>query len=441
MSSNQSSMASRYGRFPALQQELSRPGQVYNPPMPSRVQRRLTYAHVVLATGFAILFFGTGTRYVFGLVLVPMTDDLHLSRSVLSSALLVYMIVSALTMPIVGRLIDRHSIRVVMAVGALLSALAITLMGAVDSAWQVFALYGVMYAIGFAASSLAPIAVLMSRWFPNNTGLASSAAITGNGTGQLVIIALLASFLPNIGWRWAYTSLGLINAVVVVPLILIFLRQGPVHDDGAEIAGPTSPSPISLATVLKARDFWLVTVMYIVCGFQDFFMATHVVAFAQDNGVSDFLAGNILAFMGLAALLGVLLSGVLADRYGASRPTLLCFVLRIALFAYIPFMQDTVSIAVVALVYGFSFTITAPLTVVFARNIFGTQRLGSVSGMFNMVHQVAGGLGALSGALIFDATGSYNRAFFLLLAMSVIAAVATLGIRERRHSALAAATG
>ena len=185
--------------------------------------------------------------------------------------------------------------------------------------------------------------------------------------------------------------------------------------------------------MLVSRDFWLVTTMYAVCGFQDFFVATHVVAFAQDKGVDDFLAGNILAFMGLAGLVGVLLSGALADRYGAARPTLICFLLRIALFGYIMFMQDTVSIAAVALVYGFTFTMTAPLTVVFAGNIFGVARLGSVSGLINMVHQVMGGLGALVGAVIFDATGSYNGAFILMFVLSVLAAVATIMIRERPY--------
>ena len=186
-----------------------------------------------------------------------------------------------------------------------------------------------------------------------------------------------------------------------------------------------------MRAVLVARDFWLLIGMYAICGFQDFFMATHIVAFAQDTGVGEVLAGNILAFMGLAGLVGVLLSGALADKYGAARPTLLCFILRIAIFGYIPFMQDTVSIAVAALAYGFSFTITAPLTVVFAGNIFGTARLGSVSGLINMVHQVAGGLGALAGALIFDATGSYDGAFILMFVLSVLALGSTVMIRER----------
>ena len=399
-----------------------------------RAVSRLNYAHVILAVGFAVLFFGTGTRYVFGLVLVPMTEDLSLSRSAHSSALLAFMLVSAIAMPFIGRLIDRQSIKLVMAVGAVVSASAITLMGMVDAAWQLFALYGVLYAIGFAATSVAPVSVLMSRWFPNNTGLASSAAITGNGTGQLVIIALLTSFLSDIGWRRAYFILGLVNAAVVIPIVLLFVRSSQNTDGTRSTPIAVSGGASSIREVLAAREFWLVTTMYTVCGFQDFFFATHIVAFAQDRGVSDFLAGNILAFMGLAALVGVLLSGGLADRHGACRPTLLCFFLRIGLFGYILFMQDAISIAAVALVYGFTFTMTAPLTVVFAGNIFGTARLGSVSGLINMVHQVAGGLGALAGAVIFDMTGSYTGAFALMFALSVLAAGATALIRERPYT-------
>ena len=399
-----------------------------------RAVRRLSYAHVILAVGFVLLFFGTGSRYVFGLVLVPMTEDLSVSRSTLSSALLAFMLVSAVAMPFIGRLIDGQSIKTVMAIGAVLSASAIVLMGMVNAAWQIFALYGLLYAVGFAATSVAPVSVLMSRWFPNNTGLASSAAITGNGTGQLVIIALLTSFLSDIGWRRAYVILGLVNAAVVIPMVLLFVRSGEALASARPRPGPASVASTSLRDVLAAREFWLVTIMYTVCGFQDFFFATHIVAFAQDRGVSDFLAGNILAFMGLAGLVGVLLSGGLADKHGACRPTLLCFFLRIGLFGYILFMQDAVSIAAVALVYGFTFTMTAPLTVVFAGNIFGTARLGSVSGLINMTHQVAGGLGAFIGAVIFDATGSYTGAFALMFALSVLAAVSTAMIRERPYS-------
>ncbi len=402
------------------------------------VFRRLNYAHVILATGFAMLFFSTGTRFAFGLALVPMTEDLALSRSALSSALTLFMVVSAFAMPVVGRLIDRYSVRVVMSVGAVISALAIGLIGSVSAGWQIFPLYGVLYAIGFAATTVAPISVLMSRWFPNNRGLASSVAITGNGTGQLVIISLLTSFLASIGWRTAYTILGLVNAVVVVPLVLLAIRSRPEDRGGQTTSVESAPaSALSLRPILLSRDFWMLITLFAVCGAQDFFVATHIVAFAQDQGTSQLFAGNILAFMGLAALSGVLLSGAMADRMGASAPTMICFLIRIGLFAFIPFVQTPVSIAAFALIFGFTFTMTAPLTVVFAGNIFGTSRLGSVSGLINMSHQIAGGLGAVMGAIIFDATGSYNPAFFLMLGLSVVAAVATHLVRESSQPSVA----
>jgi MFS family permease len=74
---------------------------------------------------------------------------------------------------------------------------------------------------------------------------------------------------------------------------------------------------------------------------------------------------------------------------------------------------------------------TAPLTVVFVSNMFGTSRLGTISGLINMVHQVAGGLGAVLGAVIFDMRGSYDLAFLIMLALAVVGTVAIIALQER----------
>ena len=74
---------------------------------------------------------------------------------------------------------------------------------------------------------------------------------------------------------------------------------------------------------------------------------------------------------------------------------------------------------------------TAPLTVVFVSNIFGTSKLGTISGLINMVHQVAGGLGAALGAVIFDWRGSYDTAFIIMLVLAVVGTVAVIALRER----------
>ncbi len=157
-----------------------------------------------------------------------------------------------------------------------------------------------------------------------------------------------------------------------------------------------------------------------------------MVAFALDEGVDTFVAGNMLAFMGLAGLVGVLLAGVLNDRFGPVVPTALCFALRIVLCALLLAGGETAVIVGAALLYGVTFWMTAPLAVVFARESAGLALLGTVSGLITMVHHAAGGLGALVGASVFDLYGSYTRAFVALLVLSVVALGLTLILPRRR---------
>ena len=427
--------------------------------------RRINYAWVILATGFTVLFFGTGSRFAFGLLLKPMSEDLELSRSALSLAATCFMIVGAVSMPFAGRLVDSFSVRTVVAISVVVASAGIGLMGLAQTQWQVILLYGIIFAIGNGGSSVGTIGVMISRWFERGRGTATSAAMSGNAIGQLIIITALASTLVHIGWRNAYITLGVVNLLIVVPLVIAFARSAPVRGESADnipspsggrlgrgtdspVRGepddsPVRPEPVEghippsettvlpTRTIFRSRQLWLLLIVYSVCGFQDFFVATHVVAFAQDKGLTAAFSGTLYAFMGLFGLFGVMSAGLLADRYGSTLPTALCFIGRIVCFGLIILVQDTPAIVVFALLYGFTFLITAPLTVTFAGSMFGAPRLGMMSGFINMTHHIAGGLGALVGGLVFDARGSYDAAFVLMLALSVIAAVLTFMVRER----------
>ncbi len=395
--------------------------------------RRIEYRWVILATGFTVLFFSSGSRFAFGLLLKPMSEDLDLSRSALSLAATCFMIVSAVSMPFVGRLVDSFSVRTVVSIAVVIASVGIGLMGLAQTQWQVILLYGIIFAIGNGGSSVGPIGVMISRWFERGRGTATSAAMSGNALGQLIIITALASALVHIGWRNAYITLGVVNLLIVVPLVIAFVRSDP---DPAQPTDPESPrtaesTALPVKTIFSSHQLWLLLVVYAICGFQDFFIATHIVAFAQDKGLSAAFSGSLYAFMGLLGMLGVMSAGLLADRFGSTRPTALCFLARIACFGLIIFSQNTTAIVIFALLYGFTFLITAPLTVTFAGNMFGAPRLGMMSGIINMTHHIAGGLGALVGGLVFDARGSYDAAFMLMLALAVIASALTFTVRER----------
>lgn len=405
------------------------------------------YRWVILSTGFTVMFLTGGSRFAFGLVLKPMAEDLGWSRSTLTLAVTVFMVAAAVGLPVAGCLVDRYSLKWTMVGGAVLVALGVGLMAFVQSPWHVFVVYGLVYGFGTAGISNPIVGVMISRWFERGRGIAASAAISGNSVGTLVIISILAVALSSIGWRTAYLFLGAANLFIMVPLAIFTVRSRPNNAqsnerlacrvaasravrDETEGADDETAQPVK--AIFLSRPFLLLALIYIICGFQDFLVATHVVAFAQDLGVGSVLAGNLLPVMGITGFMGVLAGGWLADALGPGKPTLLCFVMRIGIFALIGVYQSTAGIIIFTAVYGFTFYITAPLTVIFGGKIFGPARLGTVAGLISSFHMIAGGIGALAGALIFDHWGSYDRAFVLMLAMSVLAVALTLMVREQR---------
>ena len=383
---------------------------------------------MILGAGFVVMFFSGGSRFALGLMLKPMTEEMGWTRSSLAAMVTVFMIVSALVLPLAGRLADRFSLRMVMAGGGLLIAGGVGLMGQATALWHVFVAYGLIFAIGHAGTSQPVIGVLISRWFHRRRGFANSAAISGNALGQLVIIGVLAAFLTQLGWRNSYTFLGVAALLIPVPLVLIAVRSRPAvqipgGEENRSVIAPehSAGGAVWQVSIRRSRQFWLLVGVYAACGFQDFFVVTHVVAFALDQGVEPLLAGNMLAWMGLVGLVGVLTSGAMSDRYGPARPAFISFVMRAAIFAFIIYFQNTPAIVAFALLYGLTFLVTSPLTVIFAGILFGPARLGTVSGLLSMVHQVSAGAGALVGALMFDYWGSYDWAFVLMLVLAFAA--------------------
>jgi predicted MFS family arabinose efflux permease len=386
----------------------------------------LSTAALVLIVGFAVLFLAGGGRFTVGLTLRPIVDELGWGRSELGLAVALFQVVSAAGMFAAGYLADRKGPRLVLAGGLAVSAAGIGFMGLMTEPWHALVLYGVVYALGSGAASMIPVGLMVTRAFPQRTGIANAVVMSGMSVGQLVMIATLAAVLLSVTWRSVYLLIGIAN-LALVPLLFLMIP----NLTAAESKAARPDGGLDLRQAARTRQFWLLLIVYAICGFDDFFVGTHVVAFAQDRGVDAFVAGNLLALMGLTGLIGVVAGGAFSDRFGPIWPTVLAFAARVVVFGLILVDQSAISVAVFALVFGATFMVTAPLTVVFVQQSFGSRHLGALTGLITMVHQVFGGLGAYLGAALFDRSGSYDTAFVIMGAVSLVAVVLTLMLKRQ----------
>lgn len=385
----------------------------------------------ILAVGFLVLFVGGGARFAIGLALKPIVEELAIPRSTLGLAVGTYLIVTSASMFLAGRLADARSTRPVLVGGLLISAIGLGLMTVLGAAWQIFAYFGIIFAIGSGVASITPVSLMVSRAFPSKTGLANGVVSAGMSAGQVLIISAFAVILTQAGWRSIFFW-GAVAHLALVPLVMIVVTRG--GEDAPREAGSAIEADgrgLELWAAAGTRQFWLLLGIYALCGLDDFFVSTHVVAFAQDRGIDNLLAGHLLALMGLVGFAGVIAAGAWSDRRGPVAPAVASFVLRILAFALIGIDQSPAVIAAFALLFGFTFLMTAPLLVIFARQAFGMQSLGSITGLIVMIHHMMGGVGAWIGAAIFDATGGYDAAFALMFASCVLAALLSCALARR----------
>jgi MFS family permease len=353
-------------------------------------------------------------------------------------------------MSIGGRLYDRYGAKWIILVSTLFMSAGYVGIAFIDSLWEFYICYGLLAAIGFGGASLPLVAALMTNWFEKRRGLAISLAISGNCIGQFLLVPVFTAIVLDHGWRISYALIGFIMLAVNTLLCLTVIRGNPAdfglqpygrkeqEPPGSGAAGNTTgamPHDLGLRMALGTYSFWLFLVIMFVCGSGDFLVAVHLVAFLTDFGFTFKAAGNVLALFGLLSMGGILVAGPASDRFGNRWPIALMFVLRFMVYILILKYPNELNFYIFALLFGFTFLITAPLTATLMGRLYGLSHVGLLSGFATTVHHLAGGFWAYMGGLVFDRTGSYRLIFVISAAMCLIAVACAFLIKEKRHGA------
>jgi MFS family permease len=408
---------------------------------------RVFYGWYVLAASFVILFLNTGGRYLIGVLVKPMAEEFGWSRSAISGVVFLNLAVYALATIVAGRLYDRFGPKWVIAVSTLLFSTGFALMATMDSLWQFHLYYGVLAAAGLGGITVPLFGSLIGNWFERRRGLAVSLAFAGSCLGQFFLVPVFSDMVLTLGWRTTNLWIAGLSLAVNLPLAFGVIRGDPdalgLEPYGAarqEVSvATTDQSPttctgdLTLSEAMRTRSLWLFAVVMFVCGSADFLVTTHLVAMVTDYGVSPAAGASMLAWLGLLSLGGILLAGPAADVIGNKIPIVVTFAFRIVLFAVLFSVKGPAAFWVFSLGFGLTLLVTAPLTPTMLGTLYGVTHLGFISGFIVMAHTLGGGVWAYIGGVIFDRTGNYDLALIISAAMSAVALVCTLFIREQRH--------
>ena len=392
---------------------------------------------VYAIVGVIVLLFA-GLVYAWSVLSTPIAVEFaDWSKAQLSMTFTIVMIMFCIGSLLCGLLTGKLSAKMSVRIGAVLFLLGFFLASRTQSLAMLYIGFGVLCGL---SSGLCYNAVMstMVRWFPDRPGLISGVLLMGFGGGSFIIGKLYQAWTPVEigGWRASFLVMGIIIFVVLAICSFFFVAPGA---DFVAPAAKNSKAAVKIAgkeykplEMVKKPSFWLYYVWAIALS------AAGLALISQASGVvweasASQTAGAVATIVGLISIcnaLGRVLFGGMYDKYGRSLSMQLVNILFIITSGVLILALAAKSVVVVIIGFilgGLAYSGITPTNSAFCRAYFGPANYPVNFSLINSNLIFASFGSTVSGAL-FDASGSYNVTFFLIIGLAVVGILCSLAI-------------
>lgn len=406
----------------------------------ARAVRSNPYGWTAIGVCFIALCTVFSARTSLGLMMPFWEADPGWSRSLVSTAGSMVLILMAVSSPVAGLMIDRFGPRMVCFGGLVLAGAGMLLTSGAGADWQLFTFYSLLVGLGSGAVAMPMVSAVAARYFTANQGLASAVGFSGATGGQLLAVPTLGVLVTAIGWRGTYVTLG---ATILVISVIAYLALRGEPFAGGDAAGQRAmprPAPEPLAARLRFlftnRTFALLLAGFTICGFTTAgVIEVHFMPYAAYCGFLPTESATAYGVHGAGNLVGVILSGFLADRM--HRPRLLAgiYFVRSTLFVLLLFVAGSLPLLFLfTALFGLLNFATLPVIANLVATNVGVRVIGLALGLIFAGHWLGAAIGSFLGGQIYAAMARYDWVWIIALGLAVLAGLLTLGVPESRNA-------
>ncbi|MBI2936499.1 MAG: MFS transporter [Chloroflexi bacterium] len=404
------------------------------------INRRFFYGWIIVAINLNTTMVTAGlTSYGLAFFVVPMSQDLGISRGAFSSVSL-FRLIPVFLLPFFGFWTDlKHGPRLLVTLGSILAGSALIVTSTVHSLWQYYLIYGVMFGVALNAMGGQVVGqAVLAKWFVRRRGRAMAIGAMGISVGGFVVAPLSGWLISAFGWRTAWVVLGVIMLLSVGPLSALFMRRQP-EDIGLLPDGDTSPGsprrqraqspkarvaseyPWTAREAVKTRALWTLMGIQMLASLGLSALLVHQVAYIRDKGYDAQDATTVATILAFFAFLAKLPWGYLAEKVHIRWALSLCLIpAGLALFLLV-WAQGLPMLYTYAVLEGLFLGGWQPLQSVLWATYFGREHMGAIRGVVAPVGSLVASTSPVIAGWMWDRLGSYDVPFTLYAIAWIVA--------------------
>jgi MFS family permease len=389
------------------------------------------YRWVIVFSGMLLLALGLGMYYSTNSVFIkPICDALGFTRGQFTLHRTIITLIGTFTMPLYGRLLTKIGPKRILFAGAL--GLCSTSFGYsfATQLWH-FYLTALINGLFYNAVNFITVGVLVNCWFTDKIGLATGIAFSGSSLGGAVMIPLIGSVIETTNWQCAYRLMGIIGITIMVPVILLMVKDrprmnvffSPAASENVKEANPRTSPEYTYQQVLRDKKFWLLVIAFFFINFFAGATNTHTAPYLSDLGYPVTLVSSMVSLLMVFLTIGKVLLGAVYDRFGTTMGNLVVIISctlfpifallsRIQLFAW----------SYVVFVGIASCGVSVPVTILLTL-YYGEKNFATIFSLCSMISSLAPSLSIPGMGLVYDKTNNYHLAWVIFFCSAIIIAI------------------
>ena len=361
-------------------------------------------------------------------------EALSISHSQLTGAYMFGTLLAALPQPFFGRLMDRMGIRRLSGIVVVALGLACLFTARVTGLVGLFFAFWSLRTFGQGALNLVANNTL-AMWFQKRLGLVSGLFNVGMALTMGLVPAGMLWLIQRQGWRGAYTTVGVLVWLVMLPLVVWFFRDRP-EDIGQPLDGVPAPprragpaavqtqTALPLKIARQTRGYWIMLLITTAWGLIITGITFNILPLFAAQGYDETLVAATFTALAAATAVVQLASGVLADRLPL-RWLAAASMAALALSAWVLMQLTAPWVAFLyAVLAGAGQGVFSVVNATVWAQYFGRDFLGEIRGSVWLAMVAGSSVGPFAMGAAYDQFGSYRFILGVFCGLLTLLAVA-----------------
>lgn len=350
--------------------------------------------------------------YVNSIFIAPISAEFGWSRGEISFGAMMSFLMGAVTLPILGRYLDRLGFRRVAIICSIGLASVYALNGLQTGAYWIYVAMMVAGGIfGGGTSSIIYTRPVIAS-FTRQRGLALGLATAGTSIAAMIAPPLLMYVNTEYGWRAAFFALAALTALIGMPLALALIgkaKEAAAHASDDVEDAPVHVPDVSLREAVKRGRFWLLVLAIVCINIPGSGVLGQLAPLVSDAGLDDGAVAIVMSIYAAGLLVGRVITGFSLDRFppqwvGAITTAVPAIGIVLLMIPEPSFALAALAVAMIGAQQGAEVDLFA----YFISRSFGLKHYGAIYGVIAMAGALSTAVALVSFGKIHDATGSYD---------------------------------